>query len=97
VSYECKCGSVVVKPELHAAWQHEFGDAVYDISSNFANGAGDSFVVGGPQIGRDSVLLGAGFAVMFNGRTSAFVYYDGELGRRNYQSAAVTGGFRFAF
>ncbi len=96
-SYDWKVGSVFVKPEVRAAWQHEYGDAVYDLTSSFANGAGDSFTVGSPETGRDSALLGAGFAVQFNDRCSTYVYYDGELGRKNYQSSAVTGGFRLAF
>ena len=87
---------MVIKPELRAAWQHEFGTTVYGVPSNFANGAGDTFTVFGPQIGRDSALLGAGFTVFWSDRTSS-VYYDGELGRKNYQSASVTGGLRVAF
>ena len=73
------------------------GDAAYALDSNFANGAGDSFRVNGPQLGRDSVLLGAGFAIQFNERFSTYFYYDGELGRKDYQSTSVTGGVRLAF
>ena len=42
-------------------------------------------------------LLGAGFTIFWNDRTSSYVYYDGELGRRNYESTSVTGGLRIAF
>jgi outer membrane autotransporter protein len=97
VSYDCKVGGVLIKPELRAAWQHEFGDSVFDLSSNFANGGGGTFTVAGPQVGRDSALLGAGFAIQFNERMSTYFYYDGELGRRNYESNSVTGGLRVAF
>jgi outer membrane autotransporter protein len=96
-SYDWKVGSVLIKPEIRAAWQHEFGDAAYALDSSFANGAGDTFRVNGPQIGRDSALLGAGFAVQFNDRFSTYFYYDGELGAKNYQSTSVTGGVRLAF
>jgi outer membrane autotransporter protein len=92
-----KVGSVVIRPELRAAWQHEYGDTAYSLTSNFADGGGDSFLVAGPKIGRDSALLGAGFAIQCSERCSTYVYYDGELGRQNYQSTAVTGGIRFAF
>jgi outer membrane autotransporter protein len=88
---------VIIRPEVRVAWQHEYGDSVYDVTSNFANGAGDTFSVAGPRLGRDSVLVGAGFAILFNDRCSTYVYYDGELGRENYESNAVTGGFRVAF
>lgn len=96
-SYDWKVGSVLVKPEIRAAWQHEYGDTAYDLTSSFANGAGGSFTVAGPQIGRDSALLGAGVSVQFSDRCGAFVYYDGELGRTNYHATAVTGGVRISF
>ncbi|EDY18046.1 outer membrane autotransporter barrel domain protein [Chthoniobacter flavus Ellin428] len=96
-SYDWKVGGVSIKPEIRAAWQHEFGDAAYSLDSSFANGAGDSFRVSGPQLGRDSALLGAGFAIQLNERWSTYFYYDGELGRRNYQSSSVTGGLRMTF
>jgi len=42
-------------------------------------------------------LLGAGFAIQCGERFSTYFDCDGELGRRNYQSTNVTGGFRLAF
>lgn len=96
-SYDWKCGGLLIKPELRAAWQHEYGDATYAIDSSFANGAGGNFTVWGPRIGRDSFLLGAGFAVQVNDRLSTYFYYDGELGRTRYDSHAVSGGVRVAF
>jgi outer membrane autotransporter protein len=97
VSYECKCGHYILRPELRAAWQHEYGQTAYALDSSFANGAGSTFTVNGPALGRDSCLLGAGFALQLNDRTTIYTYYDGELGRRNYLSNAVTGGIRVAF
>jgi hypothetical protein len=46
--------------------------------------------VNGPRIGRDSALE-------LNPRCSVYPYYDGELGRTNYQSSAVTGGIHLSF
>ena len=63
----------------------------------FANGAGNSFTVDGPEIGRDSLLLSAGFAVQWNDRISTYAYYDGELFRTNYLSNNVSAGFRVTF
>jgi outer membrane autotransporter protein len=96
-SYDWKIGGVIVKPELRAAWQHEYADNDYAIDSKFANGAGNVFSVSGPRIGRDSLLLGGGFAVQFNARTSAFLYYDGQIARENYASRSLTGGLCVAF
>jgi outer membrane autotransporter protein len=96
-SYDWHVGHVVVKPELRAAWQHEFGDTDYSIVSRFASGAGNSFTVNGPAIGRDSLLIGAGAAVLLNDRVSVYAYYDGELARTNYSSNNVSAGLRFTF
>jgi outer membrane autotransporter protein len=96
-SYDWHVGHVVVKPELRAAWQHEFGDTDYSLVSRFANGAGSSFTVHGPAIGRDSLLIGAGAAVLLNDRVSVYAYYDGELARTNYSSNNVSAGVRVSF
>ncbi|MEI9895027.1 MAG: autotransporter outer membrane beta-barrel domain-containing protein [Chthoniobacter sp.] len=96
-SYEWKIRGILIKPELRAAWQHEYGDGAYALDANFGSGAGNSFRVDGPPLGRDSALLGAGFAIQLSERTSTYLYYDGELGRRNYESTNVTGGLRVAF
>lgn len=96
-SYEWKIGRVIVKPEISAAWQHEFGDQSYSIVSSFANGAGNSFTVTSPQVGRDSLLIGAGAAVLLNDRVSIYAYYDGELLRTHYESNNVSAGVRVTF
>jgi outer membrane autotransporter protein len=96
-SYQCKIGNVTVIPEVNAAWQHEFGSAAYTVAANFANGAGNSFTVSGPEIGRDSILVGAGASVIWNDRVSTYIYYDGEFARTNYYSNNVTGGVRITF
>ena len=106
VRYDWKVGHVLIKPELRAAWQHEFGDATYALNSSFASGAGgaggaggasDVFTVDGPKIGRDSALLSGGLAVQCSERCSTYVYYDGVLGCSNYHSSSVTGGLRVDF
>jgi len=95
-SYEIHAGSVIIKPEVQTAWQHEFGDSAYGIQSQISNG-GAGFNVQGAEIGADSLLLGAGVAVLWNERTATYVYYDGDLGRSNYQSNNVSGGVRREF
>ena len=96
-SYDIHAGGVIIRPEVRAAWQHEFGDSSFALDSRFANGAGNTFTVRGPEIGEDSLLLGAGVAVLWNERTSTYVYYDGELARSNYSSNNVSGGVRMSF
>ena len=96
-SYDWKVGHVIIRPELSLAWQHEFGDQSYSIVSSFANGAGNSFTVNSPQVGRDSLLIGAGAAVLLSDRVSLYAYYDGEQLRTNYHSNSVSAGVRMTF
>jgi outer membrane autotransporter protein len=96
-SYDWKIGGVLIRPELRVSWQHEYGDSTYSIVASFANGAGNSFSVSGPPIGRDSLLVGAGAAVLWNDHISTYIYYDGELARTNYDSQSVSAGFRITF
>ena len=96
-SYDWKIGGVRVRPELRVRWQHEYSDNTLSIDSSFANGAGPDFTVHGPAIGRDSLLVGAGFAIQWNDRFSTNLYYDGELLRTNYEVSNITGGFRLEF
>jgi outer membrane autotransporter protein len=96
-SYDWKIGPVHFVPEVRAAWQHEFGDTDYSLVASFANGAGNSFTVNGPEFGRDSLLLSAGLAVQWTDRLSIYAYYDGELFRTNYLSNNISAGVRIAF
>jgi outer membrane autotransporter protein len=96
-SYDWHAGHVLIRPEIRASWQHEFGDPDYSVVSRFASGAGNSFTVTGPAIGRDSLLIGAGAAVLLNDRVSVYAYYDGELARTNYSSNNVSAGVRVNF
>jgi outer membrane autotransporter protein len=88
---------MVIRPEVRAAWQHEFADSSFALDSRLANGAGNTFTVRGPEIGDDSLLVGAGVAVLWNERTSTYVYYDGEFGRSNSSSNNFSGGVRLTF
>jgi outer membrane autotransporter protein len=97
-SYDIKAGRcMIIRPEVRAAWQHEYNDRSYPIDARFASGAGDVFRVHGPKIGRDAALVGAGFNIQWCPRFATYIYYDGVLGRSNYDNNAVTGGFRVSF
>jgi uncharacterized protein with beta-barrel porin domain len=86
-----------VRAEVRGSWQHEFGDTSTQITSRFSSLGGNAFTVTGPVTGRDSLLLGAGFTVLLNESTAIYVYHDGEVGRSNYDSHSISGGFRLQF
>jgi|CZKQ01.1.fsa_nt_gi outer membrane autotransporter protein len=96
-SYDIKAGHFIFRPEVRAAYQHEYCDQAYQVDSQLASGAGTVFRVRGPNIGRDAALVGTGMSMQWNNRLSTYVYYDGVLGRNNYDNNAVSGGFRIGF
>ena len=96
-SYDIKAGHFIFRPEVRAAYQHEYCDQAYQVDSQLASGAGGVFRVRGPDIGRDAALVGTGMSMQWNNRLSTYVYYDGVLGRNNYDNNAVSGGFRIGF
>jgi autotransporter-associated beta strand protein len=95
--YEWKIGNITLIPQVSAAWQHEYGSVAYQVVAGFASGAGTNFAVNGPDIGRDSLLVGAGVSMIWSDRFSTYVFYDGDVARTNYDSHTVTGGFRITF
>ena len=88
---------VTVTPTITAAWQHEFLDTSSALDSRFASGAGNTFTVNGPALGRDAVAVKAGVNMQWTPRFGTYLYYDGELGRKNYQLNSVSGGARVSF
>jgi len=90
-------GGIVVTPTVSAAWQHEYLDSNYALDSSFASGAGNIFTVNGPALGRDSVVVNAGVNVQWTPRLGTYLYYDGELGRKNYELNSVSGGVKVNF
>ncbi len=96
-TFETKMGRAIIRPEVRAAWQHEYGDTTYSLTSTFATLGGNPFTVFGPTIGRDSLLVGAGLTIQWNERFATTAFYDGELLRKNYSSNNVSVGFRVSF
>jgi outer membrane autotransporter protein len=97
LSSDWKLAGVILRPELRVAWQHEYNDRAYPVDSRFASGAGGVFTVHGPNIGRDSALVSAGAALLWNDRVSTYLGYDGEFGRSNYTAHNVNGGISINF
>ncbi len=87
---------LTVVPEVRAAWRHDFGDNSYGITSNFI-GCDDQFTVHGPWIGSDSAVVDIGLTAYCTQQLSAYVFYQGQFGRDNYNNNAISGGMRFAF
>jgi outer membrane autotransporter protein len=97
VSSAWNVGGVTVTPSVTAGWQHEYLDSSFALDSQFASGAGNVFTVNGPKLGRDGVVVNAGVSVQWTERLGTYLFYDGELGRKNYELNSVTGGVKLGF
>ena len=95
-TYECHIGSMVLVPEIRATWQHEYGDVFDEVSASMLLGS-PAFAVSSSPIGRDSLVLNAGFTLRLTPNMSAYAFYDGELACSNYQTNNLLIGFRVSF
>jgi len=86
-----------LQPSLKVAWEHEYKYSALPITAGFAEIPGPSSTFFGPSEGHDSAIVNAGVSVQLTPAISMYVNYDGQLGRGNYDSNAVTGGVRFGF
>jgi fibronectin-binding autotransporter adhesin len=75
-------GSMVVTPELRAAWRHEYLDTDRVTTGSFLGGPGATFSVRGAQPGRDAALLGAGVTAQLSDRVSVRFDYNTILQSR---------------
>ena len=97
VFYGWQIGNIEIQPSLKAAWEHEYKYSALPITAGFAGIPGPSATFFGPSEGHDSAVVSAGVSVRFTPAISTYLYYDGQLGRGNYESNAVTGGVRISF
>jgi outer membrane autotransporter protein len=87
----------LLEPSLKATWEHEYKYSALPITAGFAGIPGPSATFFGPSEGHDSAVVSAGLSVQWTPSIITYVNYDGQLGRDNYSSNAVTGGIRISF
>jgi uncharacterized protein YhjY with autotransporter beta-barrel domain len=92
LAYTTKLGSVQVKPELGAYWQHEFLDVNHTLDARLASGAGSTFSVEDAETGRDSLPLALGLNVQWTPRVGMHLRYEQVLLRQNAREFNVMGG-----
>jgi outer membrane autotransporter protein len=95
--YQMQVGKVIIEPSLKAAWEHEYLYSALPITAGFANIPGPTATFTGPAEGHDSAIVSAGASVIWTPTLTTYLNYDGQLGRENYSSNAVTGGVRISF
>jgi outer membrane autotransporter protein len=95
--YQWQVGKILIEPSLKAAWEHEYKYSALPITAGFAGVPGPSATFFGPAEGHDSAVISAGLSAQVTSTITVYVNYDGQLGRDNYDSNAVTGGVRISF
>jgi autotransporter-associated beta strand protein len=95
-TYQWHLGKYIIAPEIRATWQHEYADVVDSVTASMLFGS-PRFTVNSTPIGRDSLLLNVGFTLTITPQIVAYLYYDGELARMNYQANNIMMGFRVDF
>jgi uncharacterized protein YhjY with autotransporter beta-barrel domain len=96
VAHTSQWGIASVTPSFSAQWQHEFLDEELPFEARFSNDPGNLFTVYGPSIGRDSFLLTAALNVSWK-RYAAYIAYQADLGRENYERQTALVGFRVSW
>jgi uncharacterized protein with beta-barrel porin domain len=80
---------------LRAGWGHEFASVTRTITASFDGLPGAAFTVNGPQMPRDSAVIGIG-ATLSLPSVDLFLRYDGSMASAA-STHSGTGGARFAF
>ena len=84
---------VGIRPEVSAAWMHEFGDNTQSVDMTFdAAPSGADFTVISAETARDSALVGAGVTFGLGEHFDFKVDYDGRF-NSDYTSHSVSGRF----
>jgi len=97
LSWSGEAGGITWRPEIRAAWQHEFLDGIETVNSRFASGAGTLFTTRlGDDIADDSAFVGASLNAGFTDTVSAFLSYDAEA-NPDYLVHSINGGVSFRF
>ena len=100
VAYDMTRGNIIFRPEVRAAFQHEFNNTDYAIDWSFRDISDDHICdVFGPSTGRDSALVDAGFSLILGKchNVSVFAFYSGNIGRDNDTRHGGNGGLRLSF
>ena len=83
-----------VTPELRIGWQHEFLDDQQQIDARFAAAPLSDFSQKGPQVGRDTALIGLGVTGDITSSISVYIDYDGQFGS-GFSGNTGSAGVRF--
>ena len=95
-SQKARLGHGAYGIHFEAGWLHEFADTSHAIAARLASGAGGSFTVATPAMGREGAMFGGGIAVAVSRMIAVNLDYRGEL-RSHYTANSFNAGLHLKF
>ena len=97
IGYLFHSGSIIFQPNLFAAYQHEFLDSPFDLSSQLSEAGTTPFTTQGAGMGKDSALIGVGATAVFYHSMAVYLNYLAEIGEDDDFGQSIQGGFKASF
>ena len=88
--------NLVLRPDVHAAWNHDFMNNESSIRAGIVALPGSSFTSTGVEPARDGIVLGTGLAVVLSEAVTLRAGYDCEL-KDGYVGHSVNAGLQYDF
>jgi uncharacterized protein with beta-barrel porin domain len=95
--YQLRSGSIVFAPDVFAAYQHEFLNDTFGLTSQFDIPGTTPFAIQGTHPGRDSALVGIGASATFDNDLALYLNYIAEVSTDDYLVQSVQGGLKASF
>lgn len=93
-AHTARLGNISIIPNVYAAWEHEYRYSTLGITGTGLTATTTFF---GPPIGHNSAVIMAGVSLQLTPTFWINVGYQGNVGRENYNSNGVNGGFSYSF
>lgn len=93
MTYQRLWDNLRLRPVLNLAWIREHGDDQADITAAFSAEPDTRFVIAGPRLDRDRLLLGLGLNIDFSDSGHLYLHYQGQEAG-NHADHQLALGFR---
>jgi uncharacterized protein YhjY with autotransporter beta-barrel domain len=97
VGYQIRAGSILFQPNFTAAWQHEYLDNAFGLSSQLNVPGTPAFTIQGTNPGRDSALIGVGVTAVLDNSMQLYLNYLAQVSADDYFVQSVEGGIKASF
>ena len=95
--YLARAGQVLFEPNLTIAYQREFLDDPFNLTSQFDIPGTPAFGIQGSNPGRNSALIGLGLTATLDNSMALYLDYLAEVGGDDYFVQSVEGGVKASF